>query len=130
VIVVDASTVLEALLRTPAGTAVEERLFRTGETLHAPHLIDLEIAQVLRRHARRGWLTANHCRMVLDAMAEFPLARYPHAALLPRAWALRDKLTAYDAAYVALAETLGAPLLTRDRRIAAAPGHGASIELI
>jgi predicted nucleic acid-binding protein len=130
VIVVDASAILEALLRTPAGTAVEARMFRTGETLHAPHLIDLEIAQVLRRHARRGWLTADHCRMVLDAMAEFPLSRYPHATLLPRVWALRDNLTAYDAAYVALAEMLDAPLVTRDRRLAAASGHGADVELL
>jgi predicted nucleic acid-binding protein len=84
----------------------------------------------MRRHASRGWLTADHCRMVLDAVAEFPLARYPHATLLPRVWALRDNLTAYDAAYVALAEMLDAPLVTRDRRLAAASGHEATIELM
>lgn len=129
-IVVDASALLEALLRTPAGTAVEARLFRTGETAHAPHLVDLEVAQVLRRHALRGWLAADHCRLVLDALADFPLRRYPHGDLLPRVWELRTNFTAYDAVYVALAEALDTPLLTRDRRIADAPGHRTSIELV
>jgi predicted nucleic acid-binding protein len=68
--------------------------------------------------------------MALAAMADFPLIRYQHDLLLPRIWELRHNLTAYDAAYVALAEALGAPLLTRDRRIAAAPGHRARVELV
>ena len=129
-IVVDASAILEALLRTPAAAVVEARLFRAEETLHAPHLIDLEIAQVLRRHALRGWVTSDHCGRVLEALAAFPLTRYPHDDLLPRVWELRANLTAYDAAYVALAEALDAPLLTRDRRMAAASGHRAAVELI
>jgi predicted nucleic acid-binding protein len=68
--------------------------------------------------------------MVLDAMAAFPLTRYPHRGLLPRVWALRDNLTAYDAVYVALAEALDAPLVTRDRRLAAGPGHQAVVEVV
>jgi len=63
-------------------------------------------------------------------LADFPLRRYPHDLLLPRIWDLRNNLTAYDATYVALAEALDAPLLTRDRRLAAAAGHRAQIELV
>ncbi len=129
-IVVDASAVLEALLRTPAAAAVEERLFATGETLHTPHLIDLEVAQVLRRYAGTGQVEAERCRAALDDLADLPLNRYPHDFLVPRIWELRDNLTAYDAAYVALAEALGAPLLTCDRKLAASPGHRARIELV
>ena len=129
-IVVDASAMLEALLRTPAAAAVAERLFEPGETLHAPHLIDLEVAQVLRRYAATGQVGADRCRAALDDLSDFPLNRYPHALLLPRIWELRANLTAYDAAYVALAEALMAPLLTRDERLAAAPGHRARIEMV
>lgn len=129
-IVADASAIVEALLRTPVAAAIEARLFRAGETIHVPHLIDLEVAQVLRRYAGRGWLASDHCHLVLGALADFPLTRYPHDDLLPRVWELRQNLTAYDAVYVALAEALDAPLLTRDRRIAAASGHRAAIELI
>jgi predicted nucleic acid-binding protein len=128
--VVDASAVLEVLLRTPAAAAVEERLFDEGQTLHAPHLLDLEVAQVLRRYASAGQVDAGRCRAALDDLADFPLNRYPHDFLLPRIWELRANLTAYDAAYVALAEVLGVPLLTRDQSLAGAPGHLARIELL
>ncbi len=129
-IVLDASAALEALLRTPAAAKVEQRIFAEGETLHAPHLLDLEVAQVLRRYTSSGQVAADRCRAALDDLADFPLARYPHDFLLPRIWELRANLTAYDAAYVALAEILEAPLLTRDERLAAAPGHRARIELV
>jgi predicted nucleic acid-binding protein len=129
VIVVDASALIEALLRTSAAAAVEARLFALGETLHAPHLLDVEVAQVIRRYAASGEIDAARGRQALDDLADFPLRRYPHDLLLPRIWGLRDNLTAYDAAYVALAEALDAPLLTRDRRLAAAAGHRARIEL-
>jgi predicted nucleic acid-binding protein len=130
VIVVDASAVLETLLRTPAAAAVEGRLFDSRQTLHAPHLIDVEVAQVVRRYAAAGELDAERGREALADLADLPLLRYPHDLLLPRIWELRHNLTAYDAAYVALAEALGAPLLTRDRRLAAAPGHHAQVELV
>ncbi|MGH6957033.1 MAG: type II toxin-antitoxin system VapC family toxin [Caulobacteraceae bacterium] len=129
-IVVDASVVLEALLRTPAARAVESRLFATGESLHAPHLIDIEVAQVLRRYESRGELQPQRGQEALADFSDLPLRRYPHDLLLGRIWTLRRNLTAYDAAYVALAELLDAPLLTRDRRLAAAPGHGARVELL
>lgn len=129
-IVVDASALLEALLRTPAAAAVEERLFDAGHTLHAPHLIDVEVAQVLRRYAAAGQIDPGRCRDALNDLSDFPLNRYPHDVLLPRVWELRHNLTAYDAVYVALAEALDAPLLTRDRRLAAAPGHHARVDLV
>lgn len=128
--VVDASAVLEVLLRTPAAPAIEARLFAGGEVLHAPHLIDLEIAQVLRRYASAGQITADRGRTALVDFTDFPIRRYPHDILLPRIWDLRNNLTAYDAAYVALAEVLGTPLLTRDERLAGAAGHRAEIELL
>jgi predicted nucleic acid-binding protein len=130
VIVVDASALLEALLRTPAAVAVERRIFGSRQTLHAPHLLDVEVCQVIRRYAAAGELDAERGRQALADLADFPLRRYPHAFLLPRVWQLRNKLTAYDSVYVALAEALGAPLLTRDQRLAAASGHHAQIEIV
>src|SRR6267154_2300193 len=129
-IVVDASALLEALLRTPAARAVEERLFEPQQTLHAPHLLDIEVAQVIRRYAAKGEIDSERGRAVLADLADFPLHRYPHDFLLPRVWDLRNNLTAHDAVYVALAEALDAPLLTRDKRLAASSGHHARIELV
>jgi predicted nucleic acid-binding protein len=130
VIVVDASALLEALLRTPTAGAVEMRLFRPHETLHAPHLIDVEVAQVVRRYAANGDIDGERGRAALTDLADLPLRRYAHDFLLTRVWDLRNNLTAYDAVYVALAEALDAPLLTRDRRLATAAGHHARIELV
>jgi predicted nucleic acid-binding protein len=118
------------LLRTPAAPAVEERLLDPEETLHAPHLIDIEVAQVLRRYAIAGEAAEERCRAALADLADLPLTRYPHDFLLPRVWELRGNLTAYDAVYVSLAEALDAPLVTRDQRLANAPGHRARIELV
>lgn len=109
---------------------VEDRLFRPDETLHAPHLIDVELAQVIRRYAANGDIDREDGRMALADLADFPLQRHPHEFLLPRIWQLRNNLTAYDATYVALAEVLEAPLLTRDKRLAGAAGHRAQIELV
>jgi predicted nucleic acid-binding protein len=130
VIVVDASIVIEVLLQTKDGLVIGEKLLIREESLHAPHLIDVEIAQVLRRYVLRGELYAERARQALDVLAEFPLTRYAHEPLLGRMWALRENLTAYDAAYVALAEGLRVPLLTRDRRISAAPGLATSVEVL
>jgi predicted nucleic acid-binding protein len=129
-IVVDASALLEVLLCTPDAGAVERRLFDPRETLHTPHLLDVEVAQVIRRYAANGVIDGKRGGAALDDLAIFPLHRYPHDLLLPRVWQLRNNLTAYDAVYVALAEALAAPLLTRDRRLAAAAGHRAIIELV
>ncbi len=122
-IVVDASVVLEVLLQTPAASRVSRRIFASGETLHAPHLLDVEIAQVLRRYARSGVISSDRGAEALMDLADLPLSRYPHFVLLPRIWQLRHNVTAYDAAYLALAEALDAPLLTRDRALASAGGR-------
>jgi predicted nucleic acid-binding protein len=128
-IVVDASAVLEVLLQTPAATRVSSRFFGTGETLHAPHLLDLEIAQVLRRYVRTGIISAKRGNEALQDLADLPLNRYPHVVLLPRIWQFRHNVTAYDAAYLALAEALDAPLVTRDRALASA-GARVRVEII
>lgn len=129
-IVADASAILELLLRTPAGEAVEGRLFRPNETVHAPALIDLEVAQVLRRYVARGDVSEPRARASLQLLVAFPMERYTHEPLVQRIWALRENLTAYDAAYVALAEGLRAPLLTCDAKLAAAPGIRTAVEVI
>jgi predicted nucleic acid-binding protein len=130
VIVVDASALVEVLLRMPAADRVEEVMFDTGQTLHAPHLLDIEVTQVVRRFASRGDIGSEAGRSALVDLAEFGIERHAHDSFLPRVWELRHNLTAYDAVYVALAEALSATLLTRDRRLAAAPGHRARIELV
>jgi predicted nucleic acid-binding protein len=129
-IVLDASAALEVLSQRPTAAAIEGRLFAKGETLHAPALIDLEIAQVLRRQVSAGVMTATRGALALDVWRSFPLARHRHELLLPRIWALRDTLTAYDAAYVALAEALDATLITIDTKLARAPGHRARVEVV
>jgi predicted nucleic acid-binding protein len=128
-IVVDASAILEVLLQTPAAQRVSRLLFQAGETLHAPHLIDLEIAQVLRRYVRSAVISAERGSEALADLADFPLTRYPHSILLTRIWQMRNRLTAYDAAYVALAEALDARLVTRDRALAKA-GSRVQVEVI
>lgn len=129
-IVVDASAVIEVLLGTPAARRVAERLFDEGETLHAPHLLDVEIAQVLRQYTLAGAFRAERGAEALEDLADFPIARYPHQPFLPRIWELRNNVTAYDAAYLSLAEALAAPLVTRDAKLATAAGHEARIELV
>jgi predicted nucleic acid-binding protein len=129
-IVIDASAMLEVLLRTPSAASVERRLFKSRQTMHAPHLIDVEVAQVIRRYAATREFDAERGRAALSDLADFPLRRYPHDWLLLRVWELRNNVTAYDAVYVALAEALDAPLLTSDRHLAAAAGHHARVELV
>jgi predicted nucleic acid-binding protein len=129
-IVVDASALIEVLLGTSAGSRLAERFFAQGETLYAPHLIDVEVAQVLRRYVREKLFGAERGVEALEDLADFPIARYPHQPFLPRIWELRHNVTAYDAVYLALAEALAAPLVTCDAKLASASGHQAQIELM
>ena len=129
-LVVDASALLEVLLRTPAAAAVEERILRAEEDLHAPHLIDLEIAQVLRRNTIAGRMSSTRGAEALEILAALRLTRHAHAPFLPRIWELRRNLTAYDAAYVVLAEVLDATLITRDAALASIPECSATIEIL
>lgn len=129
-IVVDACVILELLLATSKAAVIEKRLFDTGETLHAPHLLDVEVAQVLRRYYRFEDVSQQRGEQALRDLADLPIERYHHTVFLPRIWELRDNITAYDAVYIALAEALFAPLLTCDSKLANAPGNRALIELV
>jgi len=128
-IVLDASAAVDWLLQTAAGRRIEQRIYAHRETLHTVHLLDVEFAQVLRRLVRGGSLTPKRAEEAIEDLAALRIARYAPALLLQRIWRLRQNLSAYDAAYVALAEQLQAPLITRDQRIAAAPGHKAVVEI-
>lgn len=129
-IVLDASAAIEWLLQSPAGVKIDRRILQPSETLHAPHLLDVEVAQVLRRFVRDKMLTAQRAQEALEDLLDLPLIRYPHDFLIPRVWELRATLTAHDAAYVALAELLDAPLLTCDAKIASASGHHANVKVV
>ncbi|HKF24287.1 MAG TPA: type II toxin-antitoxin system VapC family toxin [Candidatus Angelobacter sp.] len=128
-IVLDASAAVDWLLHTTAGLRIEQRIYARKESLHAPHLLDLEVAQVLRRLVREGTISAQRADEAVDDLLALRMTRYPHFLLLPEIWRRRHNFSAYDAAYVVLAEQLGAALLTRDRRLASASGHRASIEV-
>lgn len=129
-IVVDASALVEVLLQKPAAAILRARLFSAGQSLHAPHLINIEVAQVIRRHVMNGEADAARGLLALNYLPMMRITLYPHGPLLARAWALRHNLTAYDAAYVALAEMLDAPLITLDRRLANAAGHDVRVDLV
>jgi predicted nucleic acid-binding protein len=128
-IVLDASATIDWLLQTSAGQRIEQRIYSTNESLHAPHIVDLEVTQVLRRLVWEGIVSASRADQAIEDLLDLRLTRYPHFVLLPRIWQLRQNCSAYDAAYIALSEKLAAPLITRDKRLAAAPGHRAVIEL-
>lgn len=121
---------LEFLLQTPLGARVEARLFRDGDAFHAPHLLDVEVAQGLRRLVRAGEVLADRAEEALADLSDFDLRRHSHVDLLARIWELRDTLTAYDAMYIALAEALDARVVTCDRPLGAARGHAVQIEVI
>jgi predicted nucleic acid-binding protein len=128
-IVLDASAAVDWMLQTPSGLRIGRRIYARSETLHTVHLLDVEFAHVLRRLVREKTLTARRAEEAIEDLSAVRLTRYAPVRLLKRIWRLRQNLSACDAAYVALAEELRAPLLTRDRRIAAAPGHSAAVEV-
>jgi len=128
-IVLDASAAVDWLLQTPAGQRIENRIYSRNETLHAPHLLDLEVTQVLRRLVQQGVVPAHRADEAIRDLLDLRVNRYAHFVLLPRIWQLRHNFSAYDAAYIVLAEKLGGTLVTRDRRLASPAGHAATIEL-
>jgi predicted nucleic acid-binding protein len=128
-IVLDASAAVDWLLQTASGKRIESRIYTANESLHAPYLLDLEVAQVLRRLVRQKIISDDRTDEAIGDLLDLRIARYPHDLLLPRIWQLRHNFSAYDAAYIALAERLGIPLVTRDSRLASGPGHKAVVEV-
>ena len=129
-IVVDASAMVALLLRTSAAPAIEARLFGGRHTFHAPELIDVEVTQVLRRYSISGQLDEEHGRTVLTDLMEFPMRRHAHGVLMQRVWELRHNLSAYDAFYLALAESLDAALLTDDQRLVTAARRHSWVQIL
>lgn len=128
-IVVDASVIAPALIDDEAlGDRLRARM--ADESLTAPAVVDLEVVSAWRGHARAGRVSARRADVALAHLAAFPLQRAPHGPLMRRIWDLRDNLTAYDAAYVALAESLDTLLLTGDERLARAPGIRCEVEVM
>jgi predicted nucleic acid-binding protein len=128
VLVVDTSAVIGALVGRPPDRQLLDRLSVDGD-LCAPHLLDIELLHALRRLVIGGQLSEDRAADARDDFAALAVARYDHVALADRTWELRHNLTAYDAAFVALAELLDVPLVTCDARLADAPGNRAVIEL-
>ncbi len=130
-IVLDASVVVDMLLQDdPNVDGIWEELLGDPEGAAAPHLLDAEVAQVLRRYVLRGEISAHRADGALDDLAALPIVRHEHTVLLKRAFALRDNVTIYDALYLSLAEALDARLLTRDGALAALPGVRARVRVI
>jgi predicted nucleic acid-binding protein len=130
VIVVDASALLEFLLQTSVGVRVEARLFRDEDELHAPHLVDVEVVQGLRRLVRMDQVSSGRADEAIADLTDLDLHRHPHVDLLRRAWRLRDNISAYDAMYVSLAEAIEATIVTCDSPLAKARGRRTRIEVI
>lgn len=128
--VLDASAVVEVLLGTALGRSVADRIADPRLSLDAPHLLDVEVAQALRRLVNAGELEVEAAAVALDDLRALDIERHAHEPLLDRVWALRDNLTVYDAVYVALAEALDTTLLTCDARVGRAPGIAARVEVI
>lgn len=126
--VLDASALVEVLLNTDLGKRIGVRWSEGGDA-QAPHLATTEVVSVLRRLVSNNSISPERGLRATGHLATLPYARRAHEPLLGRMWELRDNLTGYDAAYVALAEAFAAPLLTCDAKLAGAPGNGAEIEL-
>jgi predicted nucleic acid-binding protein len=132
-LVVDASAVTELVLGRSAGAHVGARFAEHEFALHAPHLIDVEVVSALRRLVASGEATASRGEEAIADLLDLPIERYPHDILLPRVWQLRENFSAYDAAYVALAEAVDhepVPLLTADARLARAIEDHAGVPVV
>lgn len=129
-IVIDASLALDMFLVSPDALSLRARVEAAGREMAAPEVFDLEILQAIRRLSRIGEIDGQRAEAALNICRNAPIERYSHAPLTARIWALRDNLTAYDAAYFALAEMLDAPLWTRDRKYESVPGHRARVKVL
>lgn len=129
-IVVDASVVVEFLFAGVECDEVARRIVDPAHEVAAPHLLDTEVANVVRRRALAAEISHERGLRAIHDLAALNVVRWPHDLLLTRIWGLRHNLTAYDAAYVALAEVLDAELLTCDRSIAVTPGIHCHVELV
>jgi predicted nucleic acid-binding protein len=129
-IVLDASAAIELVLGTDRSDRIAARALGPAERLHAPHLIDVELAQVLRRLTLARDVTPDRAAQAMADFRSLVIERHAHDVLMPRIWELRSAMSAYDAAYVALAEALGAPLLTCDEKLSRSHGHSAVVELV
>ena len=128
-IVVDASVLAVALGDDgPDGFAARAAL--GGESLTAPELVDLEVLSVWRRQVAGGAMTQARAKLAVQDLTAMPVRRVGHRVLMQRCWELRNAVTVYDAAYVALAEVLGISLLTADARLSRAPGLRCRVELV
>lgn len=128
-LVVDASCLYEVVADTSRSEVIRQRLAADQEHA-APHVVDVEVLGVIRRHVQAGAMDATAAAQAVDDLAEWPGERFGHQALLDRAWELRATVRVWDATYVALAEALGATLLTRDARLADASGPRCPIDVV
>ena len=128
-IVLDASAAVELVWHSPAGARIAVRI-NEERSVHAPHLLDLEVTSALRRQCALGSLTPERANEALFDYAELRIERHSHLAHLGRIWELRHRFTAYDAVYLALAEALDAVLLTRDAALRSAPLHRGRVEVV
>ncbi len=129
-IVIDASLGLEMFLRGRDAMTIKDQIDAAGREMAVPEVFDLEILQSLRRLAFKKQISQDRVEQALDVARHAPLDRFSHRVMRGRIWELRDNLTAYDAAYFALAEMLDAPLWTRDAKFAGVPGSSARVEVL
>lgn len=129
-IVLDASAVVDLLLGLPPHDATVARLLARNSQVSAPHLLDVEVAQVIRRRVLAGMVVPADAAAALRVLAMLPIVRYAHLPLIERAFELRENVTVYDAVYLVLAEALGATLVTRDKALAAVPGSKARVQVL
>ena len=129
-LVLDASAVVEALLGTPRGRIVEARIAATHDGVYAPHLLDLEVVQALRRLVSQGVCTPLAGLMAIEDLVDMPIRRHPHEPFLQRIWELRHNASTYDASYLAMAEAYQATLVTADRKMTGVPGVEVTVALV
>ena len=128
-LVIDASAVVELLMASPTGSVVGDFVFSSDEPLAAPQLVDIEVLHAIRRFHRMGVLPLDRSEQALEDFGDLPINRYGHEFLRAGIWRLRNNVTAYDAAYIALAEMLEAPIVTCDGKLARSSGHDAGFRL-